>query len=336
MLPWSRKHPPAPYRESAPAEEFSLSLLANGAKIYKTVIAEEGGTVVTSKNQLLTGFFVLIAFTIIACGGGGEAGPAVGSPEWLWDAAAANNVKGDFEKTQEHLGKVVGSQNPWQDRARVWRFVLLNGLAAGYAELGEAYAKGAKEDAAGGAEFMNSVQQYRRDARRHTIALAEGLGDWRKQVGSVNTLSIDFPLPAGSGNQSPILASISEGVAPNNSQAESAQSQTVQRSILLSAAAAAGMGDDIAKARNAFQATPIEVEATPFFLAVAQAVVYRSKLFGRDHLMEPAKEVFMLDMAAAFAAPAAQGEDDELKGQAEELLEAIEDAKKPPNPKGRR
>ena len=290
----------------------------------------------TPQNQLLTAFLVLIALAIIGCGGGGETGPAVGSPEWLWDAAAANNGKGDFEKTQEHLGKVVGSENPWQDRARVWRFVLLNGLAAGYAELGSAYADGAKTNEAVAAEFMSSVQQYRRDARRHTIALAEGLGDWRKQVGSARTFSLDFPLPAGSGNQSPLLASVSEGVALNPSKAGTAQSQTVQRSILLAAAAVAGMGDDIAKARNAIQATPIEVPAAPFFLAVAQVVVDRSEIFDRDHLMEPAKEVFMLDMAAAFAAPAAQGEDDDLKGQAEELLEAIEDAKKPPNPKGRR
>ena len=288
----------------------------------------------TSKTQPLM-ITVLIALVIIGCSGGGETGPAVGSPEWLWDAAVENNGTGDFEKTQEHLGKVMASENAWRDRARVWRFVLLNGLAAGYAELGEAYANGAKKNEAVAAEFMNSVQQNRRDARRYTIALVEGLGAWRKQVGSVNTLSIDFPLPAGSGNQSPILASVSEGVVLNNTQAGSAESQTLQRSILLSAAAAAGMGDDIAKARNAFQATPIEVEATPFFLAVAQAVVDRSKFFDRDHLMEPAKEVFMLDMSAAFAAPAAEGEDDELKGQAEELLEAIEDAKKPPNPKGR-
>ena len=289
-----------------------------------------------SKTQLLTGFTALIALTFIACSGGGETGPAVGSPEWLWGAAVENNDIGDFEKTQEHLGKLVGSDNPWRDRGRVWRFVLLNGLAAGYAELAAAYAGGAKANEAVAPQFMGSVQQYRRDSRRHTIALVEGLGAWKKQIGLASTISIDFPLPAGSGNSSPILASISEGVALNDTQAGSAQSQTVQRSIFLSAAAAAGMGDDIAKARNAFQATPIEVEATPFFLAVAQAVVDRSEFFDRDHLMEPAKEVFMLDMAAAFAAPAAEGEDDELKGQAEELLEAIEDAKESANPKGRR
>ena len=289
-----------------------------------------------SRTQLLTAFPVLIALTLIACSGGGETGPAVGSPEWLWAAAVKNNGAGDFEKTQEHLGKIIESENPWRARARVWRFVLLNGLAAGYAELAEAYGVGAKANEAVAPQFTGSLQQYRRDSRRHTIALVEGLGAWKKQIGSASTISIDFPLLAGSGNQSPILASISEGVRPKDSEAGSAQSQTVQRTILLAAAAVAGMGDDIAKARNAFQATPIEVPAAPFFLAVAQVVVDRSEIFDRDHLMEPTKEIFMLDMAAGFVTPAAEDEDEELKGRAEKLLEAIEDAKKPPNLKGRR
>ncbi len=284
----------------------------------------------TSKTHLLARLSVLIAFTITGCSGGGETGPAAGTPEWLWAAAADNNGAGDFEKTQEHLGKVVGSENPWQDRARVWRFVLLNGLAAGYAELGDAYGSGAKENEGGATRLTSSLQQYRRDGRRYTIALVKGLDAWRKEVGSVKTLSIDFPLPAGSGNQSPILASVSEGIIPNDSQAGSAQPQTVQRNILLSAAAAVGMGDDIAKTRNAFQTAPIEVEAAPFFLVVARAVVDRSKIFDRDHLMEPAKEIFMLDMAATFAAAAAEGESEELKRQAEELLAQIEESKNPP------
>ncbi len=282
------------------------------------------------RNQLLTGFTVLIASTIIGCSGGGEAGPAVGSPEWLWDAAAANNGIGDFEKTEEHLGKLVGSENPWQDRARVWRFVLLNGLAAGYAELGDAYGDGAKVNEGRAAQFTSSQQQYRRDARRHTIALVEGLGAWRKQIGSASTISIDFPLPAGIGNQSPVLASVSEGVSPNERQAGSVMSETLQRSILLSAASVAGAGEEIAKARSAFENTPIEVAAAPFFLAVAQALVDRSEIFGRDNLMEPDKEIFLLDMAAAFAAPAAEGEDEELKEQAEQLLKEIDDSKIPP------
>ena len=282
------------------------------------------------RNQLLTGFTVLIASTIIGCSGGGEAGPAVGSPEWLWDAAAANNGISDFEKIEEHLGKLVGSENPWQDRARVWRFVLLNGLAAGYAELGDAYRDGAKVNEGRAAQFMSSQQQYRRDARRHTIALVEGLGAWRKQIGSASTISIDFPLPAGSGKQSPVLASVSEGVYPNERQAGSVKSETLQRSILLSAASAAGAGEEIAKARSAFENTPIEVAAAPFFLAAAQALVDRSEIFGRDNLMEAAKEIFLLDMAAAFAAAAAEGEDEELKEQAEQLLKEIDDSKIPP------
>ena len=288
----------------------------------------------TWRNQLRAGLLVWIALTITGCGGGGEAGPAVGSPEWLWDAAVQNSGIGDFEKTQEHLGKLTDSDNPWRDRARVWHFVVLNGLAAGYAELGEGYAKGAKENEAAAAKLMNSVQQYRRDARRHTITMVESIGAWRKQIGSAGTFSLDFPLPAGSGKQSPILASVSAGVAPNESQAGSVQSQTVERAVLLSAGAAGGMGDDIAETRNAFQATPIEVEAAPFLLAVARAVVDRSEIFDRAHLMEPAKEVFLLDMATSFAAPAAEGEDEELKGQAEALLKEIEDSKNPP--KGRR
>ena len=79
------------------------------------------------------------ALALAGCGESGPPGPAVGTPEWLWLAAVDNYAAGDFEKTQDQLGDIVKSDNPWRTRAAVWRVVMLAGMARASGDLADAY-----------------------------------------------------------------------------------------------------------------------------------------------------------------------------------------------------
>ena len=273
-------------------------------------------------------------FVLVSCSQP-QTGPAKDTPEWFWVAANETHAAGDYEKAADHLENAADSENPWQERAAIWRFVLLDGLARGYMELAEAYQDGAKKNEANAPKLQNSIQQYQRDARRHTINLAESLGTARKMIGKAQSIQLDFPLATGSAGDSAALRIVLSGIVPNEFQAADAETQTVERGIILATAAAIGAGDESAKARTAFETRPVEVVANVFFLGVATSLLDRSVVFDRDHLNEPDKRDIMLKFAGDFNKPALEGEDEDLNKQAEELQEKIEEAKKPPKRRGR-
>ena len=264
-------------------------------------------------------------FVLVSCSES-QTGPARDTPEWFWVAAEETYASGNYEKAADHLENAADSENPWQERSAIRRLVLLDGLARGYAELAEAY----EDDGKNVAQLQNSIQQYQRDARRHTINLVESLGTIRKMIGKAQSIQLDFPLATGSSAESSSLSIVLDGMVPTDSQFAKAESQTVERGIILATTAAIGAGDDAAKTRTAFETHPVEVAANVFFLYVATSLLDRSEVFDRDHLNEPDKRDFMLARAGIFSVPALEGEDEELKKQAEELLEKIEEAKKPP------
>jgi len=274
------------------------------------------------------------AFLLVSCSET-QSGPARGTPEWFWVAANETYAAGDYEKTADHLENAADSENPWQERAAIWRFVLLDGLARGYMELADGYQDGAKKNERNAPKLQNSIQQYQRDARRHTINLAESLGTARRMMGKAQSIQLDFPLATGSAGESSALGRVLDGIVPNESQAFDAESQTGERGIILATTAAIGAGDDAAKTRTTFETRPVEVAANIFFLCVATSLLDRSEVFDRDHLNEPDKRDFMLKSAGDFSKPALEGEDEDLKKQAEELQEKIEEAKKPQKRRGR-
>ena len=285
-------------------------------------------TVGSTTTALLILSSLCATFLLISCSEP-ETGPAIGTPEWFWVAANETNAGGDYEKTADHLENAADSEHPWQERAAIWRFVLLDGLARGYSELADGYMDGVQKNNRNASALQNSIQQYQRDARRHTINLVESLGTARKMMGKAESIQFDFPLAVGSAAESPALGRVLGGNVPNESQAADAETQTVERGIILAAAAAIGAGDDSAKTRKLFETPPVEVAANIFFLNVATALLDRSEVFDREHLNEPDKRAVMLKLSGDFSVPALEGEDEELKKQAEELQEKLTEAKKP-------
>jgi hypothetical protein len=264
------------------------------------------------------------ALALAGCGESGPAGPAVDTPEWLWLAAVDNYAAGDFEKTQDQLGDIVKSDNPWRTRAAVWRVAMLAGMARASGELADAYESGAKKNQARAASFQNPIQQYRRDARRHTIALAETVGTLKKSLGDAQTVPLEFSLPPGTSSPSPDLGRVSDGTILREGPAAQAKTDTIRRGLLLETVKAVNAGDNVAKARSLFEAPPVEIPRAVFFLALGRSLFERSELFDRFHLNEAPKREFMLNRAISFIAPALESDDESLKKEAEELQKEIQ------------
>lgn len=281
-----------------------------------------------TKMKMIFLVALFAALVLTGCGEVGPAGPAVGSPEWLWLAAIDNYAAGDFEKTQDQLGDIVKSENPWRTRAAVWRVVMLAGMARAFEDLSGAYESGAKSNEARATNFQNSIQQFRRDARRHTIALAETVGTLKKALENVNIVPLDFDFPMGMPSPSPDLGMVSDGKILQEGPAAQARIHTIRRGLLLATAKAVGTEDSVAKARSLFETPPVEVSQQVFSLSIAQTLLERSKLFDRVHLNDPPKRNFMLDRAVDFIELVAASTDEDFKREVKELLEKVQKLRK--------
>lgn len=263
-----------------------------------------------------------------ACSGGGPSAPREGSPEWLWLAARENFEAGDYAKTDEHLDELADAESEWQKRAVAWRIVLLSGLSRSHRSLGDAYSKGAEKSPAKASSFQNGIQQNRRDARQQGIELAEALPKYLKILGNDGNVTLDFPFPAGSPNQSALAKRIEGGeVTPDAQQAEATQ-QEVKRGVLLQTALFSGAGEDVGAARTKFGAGSVEVPRQVFMNALGRTMWVVSEVFDRTHLNQPDIEKIFVTHAMKSVEPALESDDEELKKQAEELKEEVEDKQK--------
>ena len=65
-----------------------------------------------------------IAAVFVSCSSG-PAPPKPGTNEWYWNAAVEQFTRGDLAKSQEHLEKLMATDNPYKKRAATWHLVVL-------------------------------------------------------------------------------------------------------------------------------------------------------------------------------------------------------------------
>ena len=284
---------------------------------------------VVSRSQLFLGSILLgSSLFFSACSGGGPSAPREGSPEWLWLAAQENFEAGDYAKTDEHLDKLAGTDSEWQKSAITWRIVLLSGLSRSHRALSDAYSKGAEEASGKAAGFQNGIQQNQRDGRQYGIELAEALPKYLKALGDGGNVTLDFPFPSGSPNESALVKRIEGGdVLPAPQQAEATE-QEVKRGVLLQAALLSGSGEDVSAARTKFGSGPVEVPRQVFMNALGRSMWIVSEMFDRTHLNQPDIEKIFVGHATKLVEPALESDNEDLKTQAEELKEEIEEKQK--------
>ncbi|MBI3666100.1 MAG: hypothetical protein HY236_07725 [Acidobacteria bacterium] len=273
-----------------------------------------------------TGFFVAapaIMFWLVSCSFG-PAPPKMGTPEWYWAAANEQFNKGDLVKTQEHLEKIMASDNPFKHRATTWHLVVLAGMAHGYKALAEAYDAGEKQSQTQAVEFRRVVNDMQRLSRQYSMGLAQGVDRLQKESVAAQQLTLEFPFPHGNQVESVTLDRARKGIFPSEAERESAERWTVARGVMQETASAVGAGTDTAKAAEMFKTQPVEVPRAVFLLGVGDSLYEQSAIFDRRKLNEPDKKKLLLEMASDCLKPAAESDDQNLKKKAKDLQAKIE------------
>lgn len=280
-----------------------------------------------STRKLVLSAVLLSTFLALLSCGGGSGGPVQGSPEWYWAAAQGRFDASDHLKVQEHLKGLAKDEGDMRKRAAAWRLVVVTGLARGYLELGNVYADGAKKNPAKAA-FRNSIQQYRRDSRQYVIDLAESIGPFLKLTQGDASIPLDFNFPSGSAGPSGMAGNIRGGGVPTDMQQAEVADHEVRRAVLLQTAALAGAGEDVNLARPKFETRPVEIPRQAFLNALARSAFLVSDLFDRTRLNQPDIKKILIERARDCLKAGLESEDEEVKKQAEEIENEIQEKEK--------
>lgn len=275
---------------------------------------------------------------LLGCGGGGPAPPKGGSPEWHWENAGFYYDRGEFSKMAEELDNVASRETPLNERARVWRAVLLMGLSRGYMEVGDAYRAAIEENDDLRPDYEPLLQQVNREARQFAIELTESLGDLDTAWGT-NEVICRFPFPPAAATVPPVIEGISEGQDVAMEQVDSASQRTVLRGLVLAATEFCGFGEGAEfaeKAKAAFEAGPVAVSNDDARFATAKILLDVSLVFSRKRVDDPKIRLALIERAEQWTKPYLEAENAELKKRAEEFAKEIEDERRDMRRRARR
>lgn len=232
------------------------------------------------KLVLAVGFALLMG----ACTGANR--PAVGSPEWLWLAARDSYLAGDLDKASDHLERIAKQgNNPYVERARVWRAVIMAGLGTGHLELAQAYSEGwlkTKKNL-----YFTQKADHLKEAKRYGIGLLECYDGCVKQP--PEKVVLEFPFPKGSAAEVTELDRIYKGTDMPDALRATAHEKTLDRGVVRAVGAVLTSPDNSAGAQKALQPGRAEVPTARMLLAMGTTMEKLSTVFDRKNLNEPDK-----------------------------------------------
>ena len=284
----------------------------------------------------VTFVFVLLIVLLFA-GCSGQAPPAVGTPAWLWLAAKDTYKAGDLDKTSIHLEK-IGKQgdNPYAERARVWRAVITAGLAQGHLELAQAYAKGWVANRTNKNFYLRQKSDHLKEAQRYGIGLFECYEACTKQPLD-KTLVLEFPFPKGSGAEVADLDRVYKGMDMPEAMRADAHEKALDRGVVRAVSAVLTTADDVPGAQKALASGRAEVPAARMLLAMGATLETLSVVFDSRNLAEPDKEKLFHERAQDAAKRVLAMEPEApLKAAAKKLQADAEKALKAQSKKGAR
>jgi len=248
----------------------------------------------TAIAKLRVGGWALLSANLMlfSCSSGNA--PQPGTPAFYWGAAKETYNAGDYQKTLEHLGNILSSQNDYVARAQPWMLVLSSGMAHGYRDLADAYDAGSHASRAQTITFHRQVNTYRGVASRLGLQFADTFANFQPKEDYV---TLAFPYPTGSPTEVVVLSKISKGTLPQDAEMEAAQRRTIERAVLLDTCRAAGASDDPAKVQEMLKSGEAKVPKAAFMQAMAAALFEESQLYTRNKLDEPDKMKIFCDRA---------------------------------------
>ena len=210
--------------------------------------------------------------------------PQPGTPAFYWGAAKETYAAGDYQKTVEHLGNILSSQNDYVARAQPWMLILTSGMAQGYIDLAEAYDAGGHANRAQASNFRRQVNTYRGAANTLALQFADTFSRFQSKEEFV---TLAFAYPTGSPTEVVLLNRIYGGAWLPDGEIETAQKRAIEHALLLATCRAAGAKNDPAKAQDLLKTGEAKVPRAAFVQAMAASLFDESLLYGRNKLDKP-------------------------------------------------
>ncbi len=274
--------------------------------------------VVTSSQRAIFVAVPALCFCLASCET--DTAPKPGTPPYLWARAVEAASAGDVMKAVEQLDKVASSNGEYRLRGQAWMLVLISGLARGYADLGDAFATGARANKAGPTPFRKQATTYRGLANRYGLQVAEVVAEFEK--GAEENIPLAFPFPAGTAAQVAQLTKVHAGILPSPAELAPAEKRSIERGVLLATCRAAGSAEDAAKTQELFKSPTPQVARPVFQLAMAQTLYDQSQLYGPTKMDEPEKLKLFCNRALVSVKKVPESK------QTKELIAKINDALK--------
>jgi hypothetical protein len=246
-----------------------------------------------------------LSIAATACSGGGQEQIRTGTPAYYYKMALASYENGDYPKTNEWLAKATShSPDDYTPRAWTMRFTIMAGMIRGNADLADQWETGAKENKSNPMRFFKKVSDYRGEAGRRSVELAESWGDFEKAIPE-GGVEIRFPYPSRGGVNLPSeSALIQKGVMPKDPQIETVETALLQRGMIQQIADAVGAGDDSGKAQSMLKTLPVPVPRKDWMLYVARTMYNVATLYDKKKLSDTPKREFFLERAQKSIASA--------------------------------
>jgi hypothetical protein len=217
-------------------------------------------------------------------------GPAtirVGSPDFYWSAARETYSAGDYAKSADHLEHLIDNDNPYTAKAVPWYLVLASGMAAGYMDLADQYAAGARIRKTDGLAFHRKATDYRTMASKLVLRFAQNAD----KIGRVplGSLPLAFPLPKGNPANPALFAQIARGIELSPADAQMAEMLAVEHSVLMTTCLAVGAPNDVAKTEEILGRPSASASRDTFGKAIALMLDKEANLYTRNQLDDPVK-----------------------------------------------
>ncbi len=240
-------------------------------------------TDMASRNGALC---ALIAVTLILLSCSGASAPQPGTPAFYWSAARETYAAGDYQKTVEHLGNILSTQNEYVARAQPWMLVLTSGMAQGYMDLAESYDAGGHANRVQATNFHRQVSTYRGNANTLALQFAD---NFSKLKGTDEYITLSFAYPTGSPTEVLLLNKIAGGAWLPESEIDAAQKRAIERAVLLATCRAAGAKNDPAKTQDMLKTGEAKVPRAAFVQAMAFSLFEESQLYAHNKMDQPDK-----------------------------------------------
>ena len=243
-------------------------------------------------------FGVLSATGLVAllssCSSSSLSTPRAESAE-LWSAANERYMAGDYLKAISNLESLLDRYRQYCARALPLSLVLTSGVAAGYLDVAESYAAGARANKAKATALKRKASVYRALANHMVLQFAESARRIEQLAGG--SVQLAFAPPRGNGAEPPLFEKIASGIEPDQADEETTVALAVDYGVLVSVTNAAGAANNFAKVAPLLQRGEVLVPRATFMKAIAGSLERESQLYARNKLDDAPKLAMLLQLA---------------------------------------